>query len=292
MKILKTEKSDFRKILGVRVDSTSTSRVLTQIQKKLLQGRKFYITTPNPEIVLKASKDRKLRDIIGRSFLAIPDGVGLQIALKFLSMSKFSNRIVRKVVYPLQLLLSVILGRKNVVKGRELMLNLFGLTNQKKLKVYLLGATKSVNAKAIDKFRNEYSGAKIKGSSGPELNSNAKPLGKLQEKLNREAVEEINRFAPSMLFVAFGCPKQEKWIAKWLPRLNVKMAMTVGGALDYYAGVAKIPPKWMVRVGLEWLWRLIKPSYYQPRKRFYRIVNSVIVFPWKIFVYKLQNPKT
>ncbi|OGM15025.1 hypothetical protein A3D84_02025 [Candidatus Woesebacteria bacterium RIFCSPHIGHO2_02_FULL_42_20] len=273
------------KVLNVRVDGTQRQEVLDQIQEKLTQGGKFYITTPNPEIVLKASKDRKLKDIIGQSLIAIPDGVGLPIASKFLNMQKFRSKTIRKLVYPCQLLLCAVIGRDGVVRGRELMLDLFDVANKGKKKVYLLGATKGVNAKALDKFESEYPGAKVRGSSGPIITDIAKPLGRLQEKINRDAINQINKFRPDILIVAFGCPKQEKWIAKWLSRLNVKCAMTVGGALDYYAGVAKLPPKVLSRLGLEWFWRLAR----EPKKRIKRVVNAIFIFPWTVFKFKLQT---
>jgi N-acetylglucosaminyldiphosphoundecaprenol N-acetyl-beta-D-mannosaminyltransferase len=73
-------------------------------------------------------------------------------------------------------------------------------------------------------------------------------------------VAQINEAQADILFVAYGAPEQDKWIARNLPRLGVKMAMGVGGAFDFVAGVVPRAPLWMQRVGLEWLFRL----YLQP----------------------------
>lgn len=63
--------------------------------------------------------------------------------------------------------------------------------------------------------------------------------------------------ATDILFVAFGAPKQEKWIAKNLDKLDVKVAMAVGGSFDYISGEVKRAPLWIRSLGLEWLFRLI-----------------------------------
>ena len=70
-------------------------------------------------------------------------------------------------------------------------------------------------------------------------------------------IQTINRVKPDLLFVALGHGKQEKWIAKNLPRLNVKVAMGVGGALDQVVKPWLRPPKPVQAIGLGWLWRLI-----------------------------------
>ena len=87
-----------------------------------------------------------------------------------------------------------------------------------------------------------------------------------------------------MIFVALGAPKQEKWISKYLPVVKAKMAMTVGGALDYLSGEVKNPPILIEKLELEWLWRL----FTQPM-RLKRIFNAVFVFPLVIFLDGLKN---
>lgn len=68
---------------------------------------------------------------------------------------------------------------------------------------------------------------------------------------------KIDSISPDLLFVAFGHPKQEKWIAENLPKLPVKVAMGVGGALDYFSGKVSRAPQWLRKLGLEWFFRLI-----------------------------------
>ena len=87
-----------------------------------------------------------------------------------------------------------------------------------------------------------------------------------------------------MLFVAFGAPKQEKWVYRSLNRLNTGLVMVVGGTFDYIAGKQKLPNKLIERIGLEWLWRLLTGS-----QRIDRVFNAVVKFPWIIIKSSCTN---
>ncbi|MEK7497836.1 MAG: WecB/TagA/CpsF family glycosyltransferase [Patescibacteria group bacterium] len=218
------------KILDVYVDSSSTSSLLTAIGQKLASRHKFYIVTPNPEIVLEACKDKLLAKIINDADFSIPDGVGLKLADPNL----------------------------NIIHGRKMMEELIKLSKQKKWKTFFLG------------FKN-----------GPMLDKNGEPATDLDSKVNKDIVKQINKLKPDIVFVGFGAPKQEKWIWKNKDKLNVKCLMAVGGAIDYYSGVKKLPPKWMQSLELEWLFRLFVEPWRLPR-----IFKAVIIFPLKVFVNK------
>jgi|SRR5581483_3956224 len=236
------------KILGVKVDSTSRERLLAQIGKGIEGRRQFYIVTPNPEIVLQAQGDPDLLKAINMADYSIPDGNGLRIAEP----------------------------RLEIIKGRELMVDLLGLASERKLKVFFLGAQPKVNEAAVEKARGQFPGLKVKGNSGPMLDDETNPVSEVDINLQFEIINEINLYMPDILFVAFGAPRQEKWIYKQIKskKLKVRCMMGVGGALDYYAGFVKKVPKIIEFIGLEWLWRLIQ----QP-KRLPRIFNAVVVFP-------------
>lgn len=260
-------------ILGINFDSTPKRQLLTAIAKKFDSKAKFrgvYITTPNPEIVLASTYDPSLREIINNSFVKIADGVGILWAERYLSNIGFIRSI-----------LEVKNSKLELIKGRELMLDLLNIAEEYKLKVFFLGAIKEVNLKAMDKIKKEYPKVVVKGSSGPVLNKVGEPINEKERDIEKNSNNSINNFSPDILFVAFGAPKQEKWIAKNLPSLNVKLAMTVGGALDFYTGKAKLPPKWIEDAGIEWLWRLINDP-----KRFMRILNATVIFPLKLILDK------
>ena len=96
-----------------------------------------------------------------------------------------------------------------------------------------------------------------------------------EPKYSREEVlESIKKSKADILLVAYGSPKQEKFIYNSLDKLGVKVAMGVGGTFDFIAGVQKRAPKWMQKLSLEWLYRLIREP-----KRFGRIWTAVVKFP-------------
>jgi UDP-N-acetyl-D-mannosaminuronic acid transferase (WecB/TagA/CpsF family) len=96
---------------------------------------------------------------------------------------------------------------------------------------------------------------------------------------NDRVVQEINNYRPQLLFVAYGVPWEEIWLARNWDKLRVNVGIGIGGTLDEAAGVVSPTPEWMRRRGLRWLWRLIR----QPRKRWIRIWRATAVFGWRVF---------
>ena len=90
-------------------------------------------------------------------------------------------------------------------------------------------------------------------------------------------VARVRAVQPDMLFVAYGAPRQDLWIRRNLQRLEVPVCMGIGGTLDFVAGVAKRAPRWMRRVGLEWLYRLVQ----QPWR--WRRMMVLPKFAWLVF---------
>ncbi|MDP1710300.1 MAG: WecB/TagA/CpsF family glycosyltransferase, partial [bacterium] len=125
---------------------------------------------------------------------------------------------------------------------------------------------------------------KILSESGPMVDDNADPVSEVDRKLEKDAVESINKFKPQLLFVAMKNPKQEIWIYKSLSMLNVGGAMTVGGTFRYISGKSLLPPKWMENYGLEWVYRLITEPY-----RIKRIFNAFPIFHMKVFWLKIST---
>lgn len=244
------------KILGVKVDNFSKEEVVELVRQRLKTHKKTFIATPNPEVILAAQKDKALAQVLNSADISIADGVGLKIADASLK----------------------------IVKGRELMVALFKLANELGLKVYLLGATEAVNQKALKMMGLSFPKVRARGDSGPLVDENALPKKDSDKAKEKKVVAQVDRFKPDLLFVALGTPKEEKWIAKWLPKLEVKVVMHVGGALDYFSGVVKLPPIWMEKANLEWLWRLVNEP-----KRARRIVNATIIFPLTVLKQKLEN---
>ncbi len=279
------------KILGIKFDSTSKARVLGFVRTR---HKKFLIATLNPEIVMRAQKDRKLAEILNSADLVLPDGTGLAQAAKFLRLPNSENAFFRPIILFLQ---GIIVGLAtffkrgwlfhsfNLIKGRELFLDLCKVANKKRWRVFLLGGENGVADETKQVLKRNLKRIEIKALDGPMLSLAANPVSKKDKKIEDRTVSAINKFKPHLLFVAFGAPKQEKWLSKWLPKLNIGGAMVVGGAFDYIAGRSKLPPVWIEEIGLEWTWRLIAEPW-----RLKRVLMAFPAFPLKVFWFKLNTP--
>lgn len=234
-------------ILGVEIDDLSEAEIVDLAAENLRVGKKTFIATPNPEMLVAAQKNGEFARVLNSADIKIADGAGLKLGAKILKKEL-----------------------KNRVTGTDLMNTICVQAAASRWKIYLLGAGQRIARTAAENLK----------KSNPKLIiCGAESGGEFDEWDNRVIIEHINAVAPDLLFVALGHSKQEKWIFENLEKLpSVKLAMGVGGAFDFFAGRAKRAPHWMRGVGLEWLWRLIKEP-----KRYKRIWNAVVVFPWLCF---------
>ncbi len=229
-------------ILDVRIDIMTRNETINKAEEMLL-GHGGYIVTPNPEIVLLAQKDTEFKRILNNSTLALPDGVGIVWAARKLGADI-----------------------KERVTGADFLQVLAEIAQKNNKKMALIGGDDGVAQRAAEKL-----GAK--GFDCSKINE-----GNIQ--ISENLLNEIKNFAPEIIAVGLGQGKQEKFIVKLLPLVpSLKIAIGVGGAIDYLSGAKCRAPKWMRKNGLEWLGRLIL----EPR-RLPRIINAAIVFPLKFII--------
>lgn len=221
------------------MDDISMATTLAIVDEWVKKGEKHYIATPNPEFVVTAQEDREFKKILNQAGLSLPDGFGLNL---------FG-------------------GVKNRVAGTDLLKEL----SKKSYTFFFLGGRNGSAEKTIESFRRKNPSIKAFADDGP--------VEALDESTDEKWVKEINARKPDVLCVGFGHPKQEKWIARNLDKLDIKVAIGVGGAFDYISGTVPRAPFIMRKLGLEWIFRLIL----QPQ-RLKRIFKAVFVFPllvWK-----------
>lgn len=235
-------------ILGTRVDAVTFAQA-TRKAVDILKGKaQYYFATPNPEITLAASKDGQYKDILNKSSLNIPDGMGLLYAAKLLKLLDKTDVTL-----------------KERVTGTDLAIKLIQLSKYENFSIFFLGASSESNGKTIE-YAKKY-GAKVAGGFTEDLDST-------------KCFKAINKAKPDLLLVALNFPRQEKWIAANLRKLpSVKLAIGIGGAFDFIAGTRKRAPRFLRALGLEWLYRL-----FQEPRRFRRIWNATIVFPIKVLL--------
>jgi N-acetylglucosaminyldiphosphoundecaprenol N-acetyl-beta-D-mannosaminyltransferase len=251
----------YPQILKIKITGTSKMGVIDFVTAKLKAKQKFFIVTPNPEILVEAQKNPSFASALNSADLSLPDGVGLVLAAK-------------------------VFGLKNIqrIAGRQMMLKLLEFADHKKLHVFFLGSTKLIIKSALHQAKINYPNIKIMTHSGPQLDKTALPVSEIDRKIEIDAVNQINSFKPDLLFVAFGAPKQELWLAKHLAHLKIGGVMVVGGSLDYFAGAKRLPPSWLSSFGFEWLWRL-----FQEKGHFKRVFTAVVIFPFYVIKEKLTS---
>lgn len=234
------------KIFGLPIPDISYSETINQIKIWLKEPGQHLIVTANPEILLHAKANKDYYQILNQASLLVPDGAGL-IFLSYL----FNNPLA-----------------KSRVMGVDLADRLLKESALSDMKVFIIGDSAATLKNVYSKY-----GGKVSYAIGPVFDKWQRfPL---DDGVNQQLVDKINAEKPEVLLVAFGAPKQERWIDYYLPQLpSVKVAIGVGGSLDYLGGRLKRAPGFMQNLGLEWLWRLIL----QPG-RIIRIIRAVIIFP-------------
>lgn len=232
-------------ILGTPVDALTYDDWLDLIgQWVAADDRARQVCTTNPEFVMMAQRDPNFRNILDRADLCVPDGVGLLWA-------------ARRLGTPLP-------GRVTGSDGLPIIAERAAQTGWR---IFLLGAAPGVADEAAAVLRDRYPGVQIVGTYS------GSPAPEDEDAI----VRRVNDSHADLLFVAYGAPQQDKWIARNLPRLHVVMAMGVGGSLDFIAEVVPRAPQWMRNAGLEWLYRLyLQPSRIGRMTRLPRFVLAVL----------------
>ena len=270
-------------IAGVPFDPVTYEQVIEKIKSVMHKDGKAYIVTPNPEMVLEADENEEFKKVLQHSMLSIPDGVGILWASHYLSSPRSKSRTVR--FFSLLSSLSSIIFRPAKIReklpervtGTDLFYRIAEESQNHKWRIFLLGAKPGVAIKAVDILLKKYPKAIFAGTY-----AGSPSFGEEEQIRNL-----IDSSKPDILFVAYGSPAQELWIARNLPRLNsVKLAIGVGGAFDFAAGAVKRAPAFMRKIGLEWLWRVMRePS------RIKRIWNATYAFAGFIDRKKYENHK-
>jgi N-acetylglucosaminyldiphosphoundecaprenol N-acetyl-beta-D-mannosaminyltransferase len=235
------------KILDVKIDELDFKQVMRKIADFCLGKRLRQIVTVNPEFIVAAQHDGEFKKILNAADLSVPDGFGLKIGAR-LSGQKIGERIT----------------------GVDLTWEIAKLASERGWSLFLLGGKAGVAYKTAQRLKLVHPKLKIAGTYA----------GSPQEE---GIIKKINSTKPDILLVAFGAPKQEKFIYNYRTRLNVKAAMGIGGTFDFISGTISRAPKWMRALGLEWLYRLIR----QP-KRLGRIFTAVVKFPLLVLWGKIK----
>jgi N-acetylglucosaminyldiphosphoundecaprenol N-acetyl-beta-D-mannosaminyltransferase len=226
---IENEYPEVVKILDVRVHNVTTEETLDLVCQFMSEPGLHQIATVNPEFVMTAQDEEAFRQVLNRVDLCIPDGIGLLMA----------SRWLRK---PL----------RERVAGSDLVYHLAAQCADRGWKLFLLGAAPGIAEQAAAIFQDNYPGITIAGTypGSPAVEE------------NDALVQRINESGAEILFVAYGAPAQDLWISRNSELLeHVRLAMGVGGSLDFITGQASRAPEWVQRIHLEWFYRLIREPW-------------------------------
>jgi N-acetylglucosaminyldiphosphoundecaprenol N-acetyl-beta-D-mannosaminyltransferase len=247
-------------ILGVPIDAVTCGEARRRVSAMLDEQRFHLVTTPNPEMLVKASTDTKFRHVLQEADLNIPDGFGLILVAR--TMGK---------------------GLPERVAGSDFTTDVCALATEKNLPVFFLGGelprVAERAAEALKKFFPELVVAGAEGGGKLFRDSEG------HWRCDPVAVERIRSSGAAIVLTAFPYGAQECWLRDNAPDLpSVRLGMGVGGTFNFLAGELRRAPAFVRRIGLEWAWRLA-----QEPSRWCRIWTAVAVFPW--LVWRSRNGK-
>ncbi len=214
---------DSVEILGLRVDCPAPADMPAMLARCIADRTPRHVVTADASMVVLARRDPALMQIVRHADLVTPDGAGILWASRL-----FRTPIPHK------------------ISGVDLVADICRLSAQHGWRVFFLGAAPGVAALAADNLRARFPGAQIVGTRDGYFSPADEP----------QVVAEIQAARPDVLLVAFGIPKQEKWITAHKAALQVPVSIGIGGSFDVYSGRVKRAPVWMQRASLEWLYRL------------------------------------
>ncbi len=255
---------DNTSILGIKISLIRKNAIRDKLEDLLIHGRGDLIVTPNPEILLAASNDEDLFNILNSATLAVADGIGLKFA--GLALGTWIERITGVDLVEIALKAAHQLGKKVGVL------------------VWEDGLTPSETAK--NAIKSQYPGLKLEAwASG--------------RKLDEKVIESIASYSPDLVIIGLGSPWQEKAGHEIASRIrSARLVIPCGATIDYLAGTLRRAPKIMRYFGLEWLWRLAvnmakssnksQGTIIFPRNK--RIFNALAVFPIKFLEWAFINP--
>jgi len=248
-------------LLGVPIDNVTMDAAVERLDL-MIQRKGFHqVATANLDFLIKAGKDNHLMSILQSCSLVVADGMPLVWATRLMGM-------------PL----------KERVTGIDLMPRLARLSAEKGYGIYLLGASEASSSGAAAWIVNNYPGARIVGRYSP-------PPAALETMNHEEILARIEQANPDILLVAFGNPKQEKWLSMHSNRLKVPVAIGVGACLDFLAGSVSRAPGWVQKIGAEWLYRFYKEPRRLGGRYLSNLTGAMLFLPAQI-VAVLAQPST
>jgi N-acetylglucosaminyldiphosphoundecaprenol N-acetyl-beta-D-mannosaminyltransferase len=230
-------------VFGISIEGGALESMMARIKEA---KQTLWIVTANPEILLEARRDAAYAHAIAQADVRSVDGAGLAMIGRLFG------------------------AHWSRVTGVELGEQLIAYAQEEGLKVGFIGGFAQVAQTAAEYWGHVHPGLRTLAEQGGRV-----AFDGTDDEMGEEARHRLTLFAPDILLVAFGHPKQERWIARYASDFpSLKVVVGVGGTFDYWAKRIPRAPRFLQMLGLEWMWRLCL----EPR-RIVRILRAVVLFP-------------
>lgn len=232
-------------VLGVGVSPINPAMALEQIDRWIAGREHHYVCVTGVHGVMESQRAAQVKQIHNRAGLVTPDGMPL-VWISRLSGSRHVDRVY----------------------GPDLMLAVCGRSTERGYRHFLYGGRGGVAERLSSRLRERFPRLQVVGTYCP-------PFRPLTDEEDEDVVRLINRSGADIVWVGLSTPKQERWMAAHLGRIEAPVMVGVGAAFDFHAGLVPQAPRWIQRSGLEWLFRLLV----DPRRlwRRYLLNNPVFV---------------
>jgi N-acetylglucosaminyldiphosphoundecaprenol N-acetyl-beta-D-mannosaminyltransferase len=237
-------------VLGVGISVLNLSTALEAIAAAVRERRKGYICVTGVHGVMEAQDDSAFKNILNGAFLCTPDGMPMVWAGK-------------------------LAGHKDMrrVYGPDLMLDICQWSEQSGAKHFFYGGAEGVADLLAGKLTEKFPKLQVVGTYTPPFRAlNADEVKALQA--------QVAATQPDFFWVGLSTPKQEKFMAEYLPKLDATLMLGVGAAFDFHSGRISQAPRWMQRTGLEWFYRLCC----EPRRLWKRYLRNNPLFLLNFFL--------
>ncbi|MDA1276430.1 MAG: WecB/TagA/CpsF family glycosyltransferase [Verrucomicrobia bacterium] len=237
-------------VLGVGISALDLAASIAAVGDAIENRKKGYICVTGVHGVSEAQSDPEFRKILNAAFLCTPDGMPM------VWMGKLGGFRDMDRVY-----------------GPDLMLEVFRWSQNRACRHFLFGGAPGVAESLKASMESRFPGVQIPGCYTPPF----RPLNESEENVLQDLVSDTK---PDILWVGLSTPKQERFMADYLGKLDVTLMIGVGAAFDFHTGRVRQAPKWMQRSGLEWFFRL----YQEPKRLWRRYLRNNPLFLGRVFL--------
>ena len=234
-------------VLGVGISVLNLPTALAEVAAAIGERRKGYICVTGVHGVMEAQADPNFKAILNRALLCTPDGVPMVWAGKLNGFSEMDR-----------------------VYGPDLLLTVCEWSVKSGCRNFFFGGAEGVAGLLAEKLKAKFPGLMVAGTFTP-------PFRALRPAEEKQLQESVRDSRPDIIWVGLSTPKQERFMAEYLSKLDATLLIGIGAAFDFHSGRVKQAPRWMQRSGLEWFYRLCQ----EPRRLAKRYLRNNPLFVWK-----------